>query len=59
MVTHLFNAMPPIHHREPGPIPRLLTDDRCMVELIADGFHLHPQVIAWPSRPPAPIGWPW
>jgi len=45
VVTHLFNAMPPIHHREPGPIPRLLADDRCMVELIADGFHLHPQVI--------------
>ena len=45
MVTHLFNAMPSIHHREPGPIPRLLADDRCMVELIADGFHLHPQVI--------------
>ena len=45
VVTHLFNAMPPIHHREPGPIPRLLVDDRCEVELIADGFHLHPQVI--------------
>ena len=45
VVTHLFNAMPSIHHREPGPIPRLLSDDRCMVELIADGFHLHPQVI--------------
>jgi N-acetylglucosamine-6-phosphate deacetylase len=46
VVTHLFNAMPPIHHREPGPIPRLLSDDRCLVELIADGFHLHPRVIA-------------
>lgn len=46
VITHLFNAMPPIHHREPGPIPRLLADDRCVVELIADGFHLHPQVIA-------------
>ena len=45
VVTHLFNAMPSIHHREPGPIPRLLSDERCMVELIADGFHLHPQVI--------------
>ena len=45
VVTHLFNAMPAIHHREPGPIPRLLADDRCLVELIADGFHLHPQVI--------------
>lgn len=46
VVTHLFNAMPSVHHREPGPIPRLLADDRCMVELIADGFHLHPNVIA-------------
>ena len=45
VVTHLFNAMPSIHHREPGPIPRLLADDRCEIELIADGFHLHPQVI--------------
>lgn len=46
VVTHLFNAMPSIHHREPGPIPRLLADDRCLVELIVDGVHLHPQVIA-------------
>lgn len=45
VVTHLFNAMPSIHHREPGPIPRLLSDRRCLVELIADGFHLHPSVI--------------
>lgn len=45
VATHLFNAMPSIHHREPGPIPRLLADDRCMIELIADGFHLHPQII--------------
>ena len=45
VVTHLFNAMRSIHHREPGPIPRLLSDDRCEVELIADGFHLHPEVV--------------
>jgi N-acetylglucosamine-6-phosphate deacetylase len=43
--THLFNAMPGIHHRRPGPIPRLLTDPRVAVELIADGFHLHPDVL--------------
>jgi N-acetylglucosamine-6-phosphate deacetylase len=43
--THLFNAMPPIHHREPGPIPVLLTDDRVRVELIADGEHVAPEVI--------------
>lgn len=45
VVTHLFNAMRPIHHREPGPVPRLLTDDRVVVELICDGFHLHGDVI--------------
>ncbi|HET9646669.1 MAG TPA: N-acetylglucosamine-6-phosphate deacetylase [Microlunatus sp.] len=46
VATHLFNAMRPIHHREPGPVPRLLTDQRVTVELICDGFHLHPDVIA-------------
>lgn len=46
VVTHLFNAMRPIHHREPGPIPLLLDDPRVMVELICDGTHLHPDVIA-------------
>lgn len=43
--THLFNAMPSIHHRAPGPIPRLLTDPRATVELIADGVHLEPSVL--------------
>ena len=45
VATHLFNAMRGIHHREPGPIPHLLTDDRMAVELIADGFHVHPDVL--------------
>ena len=40
--THLFNAMRPIHHRQPGPIVALLEDPRVTVELIADGIHLHP-----------------
>ncbi len=40
--THLFNAMPPLHHREPGPVLALLQDERVTVELIADGVHLHP-----------------
>lgn len=43
--THLFNAMPGIHHREPGPVAALLNDGRVEVELIADGFHLHPAVL--------------
>lgn len=42
--THLFNAMPPLHHREPGPALALLEDERVTVELIADGVHLHPAV---------------
>lgn len=46
VATHLFNAMNPIHHRDPGPIPVLLTDDRVAVELICDGVHLAPEVIA-------------
>lgn len=43
--THLFNAMRGLHHREPGPVPVLLNDDRVGVELIVDGFHLHPDVV--------------
>ena len=38
--THLFNAMRPIHHREPGPVVALLEDPRVTVELIADGVHV-------------------
>jgi len=45
VATHLFNAMRPIHHREPGPVPALLGDERVMVELIGDGFHLHRDVV--------------
>lgn len=40
--THLFNAMRPVHHREPGPVIALLEDQRVTVELITDGVHLHP-----------------
>ena len=42
VATHLFNAMRPIHHREPGPVIALLEDPRVTVELIADGVHVHP-----------------
>ncbi|WP_377638895.1 N-acetylglucosamine-6-phosphate deacetylase [Oryzobacter terrae] len=45
--THLFNAMRGVHHREPGPVLALAGDRRVVVELIADGIHLHPEVLHW------------
>jgi N-acetylglucosamine-6-phosphate deacetylase len=44
-VTHLFNAMSGMHHRNPGLAGAALSDDRVAVELIADGVHVHPQVV--------------
>ncbi|GAB3190314.1 N-acetylglucosamine-6-phosphate deacetylase [Nesterenkonia suensis] len=51
--THLFNAMPSLHHRTPGPIAALLEDPRAWVELIADGIHVHPSVLrlAFTAKP--------
>jgi N-acetylglucosamine-6-phosphate deacetylase len=43
--THLFNAMRPVHHREPGPALALVQDARVTVELIADGVHVHPAML--------------
>ncbi|MBZ9596585.1 MULTISPECIES: N-acetylglucosamine-6-phosphate deacetylase [Streptomyces] len=45
VATHLFNAMPALAHREPGPIAALLEDERITVELINDGTHLHPAAL--------------
>ncbi|GAB3022120.1 N-acetylglucosamine-6-phosphate deacetylase [Nocardioides flavus (ex Wang et al. 2016)] len=42
--THLFNAMRPLHHRDPGAVGALL-DAPVDVELVADGVHLHPAVL--------------
>jgi len=46
LLTHAFNAMPGIHHRSPGPIVAALRDSRVTLEVIADGIHVHPDVIA-------------
>jgi N-acetylglucosamine-6-phosphate deacetylase len=52
--THLFNGMPPLHHRKPGVVGALLEDPRVVVELIADGIHLHPATIALAVRAAGP-----
>lgn len=48
-VTHLFNGMPPMHHRSPGPVAaclRAAQEDKAIVELIADGAHLDPAIVS-------------
>ncbi len=47
-VTHLFNGMPPLHHRNPGPVAaslRCAAAGTAVVELIADGVHLDPETV--------------
>lgn len=44
-VTHTFNAQPPLHHRQPGLTGAALADDRLYAEFIADGVHLHGDVV--------------
>lgn len=44
-VTHLYNAMVPLGHRDPGLIGAAFADKECMVELISDGLHIHPTVV--------------
>ncbi|WP_420641115.1 N-acetylglucosamine-6-phosphate deacetylase [Candidatus Leptofilum sp.] len=43
--THLFNAMPSLHHRELGLLGALLADDRATIGLIVDGEHVHPALV--------------
>lgn len=49
-VTHLFNAMSPLHHRAPGVAGAALSDDRLTVGLIADGVHVDPRVVGIAER---------
>lgn len=44
-VTHAFNAMRPLHHRDPGPIGAALEQPHVTIEVIADGVHLHPATV--------------
>ncbi|MFE9626632.1 N-acetylglucosamine-6-phosphate deacetylase [Streptomyces sp. NPDC006527] len=54
VATHLFNAMPALGHRAPGPIAALLEDERVTVELINDGVHLHPAALELAFRHAGP-----
>lgn len=45
IMTHMFNAMNGLHHREPGPIPAAVEDPRVTVELINDGFHVQDPMV--------------
>ena len=45
MITHAFNAMPPLHHREPGLLGAAMTDPRVFCGFIADGQHLDPIIL--------------
>ena len=44
-ITHLYNAMPPFHHRTPGVIGAAFEDEECVAELICDGLHVHAAAI--------------
>jgi len=53
MVTHLFNGMGPMHHRNPGLAGAALDDPRLVPSIIADGIHVHPAMLrlALAARP--------
>jgi N-acetylglucosamine-6-phosphate deacetylase len=44
-VTHLFNAMPSLHHRAPGPLAAIFQTKHITAQLIPDGVHIHPAVL--------------
>jgi N-acetylglucosamine-6-phosphate deacetylase len=54
VATHLGNAMPPVHQREPGPVLALLETPDVVCEVIADWMHLHERVLAFIARVAGP-----
>lgn len=54
MATHLFNAMSPMHHRNPGAMIATMTDDRVIAGLIPDAVHSHPAAVRLALRAKGP-----
>ncbi len=52
--THIYNSMPPIHHRRLSLTTAVLTDDRVVAELICDGVHVHPSMVRLAVRAKGP-----
>ncbi|WP_230673249.1 N-acetylglucosamine-6-phosphate deacetylase [Rathayibacter sp. Leaf248] len=50
LLTHAFNAMPGIHHRDPGPVVAAFEDERITLEIVLDGEHVDPRVAALAFR---------
>ncbi len=44
-MTHCFNAMRPLHHREPGPLGAIMCAPQVFGEIIGDGVHVHPVMV--------------
>lgn len=49
-VTHLYNAMRGLHHREPGALGAVLMDHGVTAQLITDGVHVHPELLRWTAE---------
>lgn len=45
VATHLYNAMPGVHHRYPGPVTAAIEDENVIIEMVNDGVHVHPAVV--------------
>jgi len=53
-VTHLFNAMPSLHHRDPGPLTAIFERPDVTCQVITDGVHSHPSVVRLAYREVGP-----
>jgi N-acetylglucosamine-6-phosphate deacetylase len=54
-VTHLFNAMASLHHREPGPLVAIFESEHITAQVITDGVHIHPAVLKLAYKKLGPV----